>query len=109
MSTPTRSSDQGDALVATITVGTDGAPSLSSEEMSKLQQEDKWLKLLIESIEEGTLPSDKQQSKKLLLERNRYAVVDNVLYFVDPKPPHRQRIVVPKSLRRDVMDEIHAG
>ena len=63
----------------------------------------------MESIEEGTLPSDEQQLKKLLLERNRYAVVDNVLYFVDPKPPHRQRIVVPKSLRRDIMDEIHAG
>ena len=55
-------------MVAPVTVGTDGALSLSSEEMSKLQQEDKWSKLLIESIEEGTLPNDEQQLKKLLLE-----------------------------------------
>ena len=104
--------NQGDALVATVaaeTVDSNAILSLSSEELPKLQRQDDKLKPLIQLLEQGTLPSDEQRAKKLLLERSHYTLVDKVLYFVDPKPPHRQRIVVPKDLRLKIIEEIHAG
>ena len=35
--------------------------------------------------------------------------MDKVLYFVDLKPPHHLRIVVPKDLHLKIIEEIHAG
>ena len=67
----TDADNQGDALVATViaeTVDANGISSLSTEALSKLQREDDDLKPLIQLLEQGTMLSDEQRSKKLLLE-----------------------------------------
>ena len=85
------------AMVATVIVWTDGAPSLSSD-MSKLKQEDKWLKLLIESI---TLPDDNRRSSYL----NEIAM----LWWTCSTSWIRNLTdtIVPKFLHHHIMDEIH--
>ena len=70
------------------TVDTNEISSLSTEALSKSQQDNLELKPLIQLLEQGTIPSEKQQSQKLLLVQLCYMVVDKILYFVDPKLPH---------------------
>ena len=45
----------------------------------------------------------------LILERERFTILDDVLYYVDPSPQHRLRVAVPESLRTKVMEENHSG
>ena len=97
------------ATVVTETVDIAKISSLPTEELSKLRRQDNNLKPLIQLLEQGTLPSNKQRSKKLLLEWSHCTVVDKVLYLVDAKPPHLQRIVVPNGLHLKIMKDIHAG
>ena len=44
-------------------------------------------------------PSDKKQAKRLVLERERFTILDDVLYYVDPSPQHRLRVAVQESLQ----------
>ena len=97
------------ATVAAETVDSNAILSLSAEELPKLQRQDDKLKPLIQLLEQRTLPGDEQRAKNLFLEWSHYTLVDKVLYFVDLKPPHCLRIVVPKDLHLKIIEEIHTG
>ena len=45
---------------------------------------------------------------KLVLEGTLFAVTDGILYFLDPKHGNRKRTVVPKQLRRQILEETHS-
>jgi len=36
-------------------------------------------------------------------------LVDDILYYVHPKQENRRRVVVPKHLRKQIMEENHSG
>ena len=40
---------------------------------------------IINFLEDGILPSDDRQAKKLALQGNQFVLVDNILYCIDPK------------------------
>jgi len=50
---------------------------------------------MIEYLENGNLPEDEKQCKKLVLEHPQYELIDGVLYSENPAAPGSWRIVVP--------------
>ena len=82
-----------------------GTPTSFGEE----QQKDPQLKDIIQFLNTDELPSDVKQAKKIATQQSMFAVVDNVLNYVDSKQDHQRRIVVPKQLTEQVLEEAHRG
>ena len=82
---------------------------VGAEELVKLQVEDNQLSQLRQNLQDGELPEDGKQAKRLVLEKERFVILDGVLYYVDPGGQHRLRIAVPKKLRETLIKETHAG
>ena len=82
---------------------------VGAEELVKLQVEDNQLSQLRQYLQDGELPEDGKQAKRLVLEKERFVILDGVLYYVDPGGQHRLRIAVPKKLRETLIKETHAG
>ncbi len=55
------------------------------------------------------MPPDECAASRLVLEKDRFTILDDVLYFVDAGPQHRLRVAVLKSLRRQLMEKNHSG
>ena len=81
----------------------------NTSQIGKLQSEDESLRLIRSYLKDGTLPSDEKQARKILLDRDRFVLMEDILYSVDPGPQHRLRIVVPDALKQKLMDENHSG
>jgi len=45
----------------------------------------------------------------LAQQTQRYTLIDDVLYFIDPDPPNRLRLTVPQSYKQKLLEESHAG
>jgi len=52
----------------------------------RLQTNDEHLQQIRRYVLEGVLPAEEKLAKRLVLERERFVVLDNVLYYVDQKP-----------------------
>ena len=55
------------------------------------------------------MPQDAQQAQKLVAQESVFTVIDDILYFVDPKCDDRRRAAVPTHLRLSLMEESHSG
>ena len=55
------------------------------------------------------MPLDEKQARRLVLEKERFVLLDGVLYYVDPGGQRRLRIAVPKGMREKLMEETHSG
>lgn len=84
--------------VLQVTNSPSGIPA-PSEEVSDLQRNDPQLKPMWEYLQEGLLPEDERLARKLTLERDSFAIVDGILYFVQKSPKHRLRMAVPSTMR----------
>ena len=73
------------------------------------QKKDSEVKQISEYIESGRVPEDIHRAHRLVSERSLFTVVDGILYFVDPKRRDRKRAVVPKQLRRRILEEAHSS
>jgi len=62
------------------------------------QQKDEVLKILYDYLVNESLPPDEQQARKICAKAVNFAVVDNILYFIDPKQQGRRRAAVPAHL-----------
>ena len=62
---------------------------------------------IINFLEDGILPSDDRQAKKLALQGSQFVLVDNILYYIDPNG--KKRAVVPKQLQKGILEENHSG
>ena len=80
-----------------------------TEDFVKLQTNDEHLQQIRRYVSEGVLPAEEKLAKRLVLERECFVVLDNVLYYVDQRPEHRLRVAVPKVLQRRLMEENHSG
>ncbi len=54
------------------------------------------------------LPLDDRQARRITLQSSLFSLVDDTLYYLDPKQEHRKRVVVPRQLRRRILKENHS-
>ena len=76
-------------------------------DIGKLQREDSELSPILQYLENGILPADDEQARKLTLQESNFDVVDGVLYFESPADPGQWRIAVPEKLRLTLLKESH--
>ena len=60
-------------------------------------------------LELRSFPPDEVRARKMALQQSSFALVDGVLYFVDPKRGNRRRAVVPELMKERLLEETHAG
>jgi len=73
------------------------------------QKKDHQILQLCNYLEQGILPEDPTLAKKLVAQASLFAIVDDTLYYIDPKHNHRQRAVVPQHLQELILMEAHRG
>ena len=78
-------------------------------EIGQLQQKDEEFAPIFRYLEDGILPDDEHQAKKLALEKSRFDVIEGVLYYENPDTPECWKIAVPKCIRLTLMKEAHGG
>ncbi len=71
------------------------------------QRKDSNLIATFNFLEEQVLPEDPSKARKIALQAPLFAVVEDVLYHLDPKPSCRRRIVVPKHMTKGLLDKTH--
>lgn len=57
----------------------------------------------------GLLPDQNEEAKKIAAQASQFAVVQGVLYFIDPSRQNVRRAAVPSHLQQQIMTEIHGG
>ena len=63
----------------------------------------------IDLVECGELPEDELIARKMALQQSLFTVIDGVLYYVDLKRNNCKRAVVPQSLKKQILEQTHAG
>lgn len=88
----------GEAIVAAVDVNTSiasllqlGASSNTCPESFELeQQKDSWVHSMTQHLQSGELPNDQQDARKLVAMSSQFAVIDGILYHIDPKLQNRR-------------------
>lgn len=80
-----------------------------SSDMGVEQRKDLKLKQFMDYLETGMLPDDVREAKHLVAQSMPFAVVDDILYFVDSRKHNRKRVVVPTHLQEQILRECHGG
>ena len=83
--------------------------SLVPESFRAEQLKDPHITEIILYTEHGDLPDAQKQAYQIVTQAHLFAVVENILYFVDPKWFNRRRAVVPQHLCQTIMRENHGG
>lgn len=73
------------------------------------QRKDKQLVDILNILQTGTLLESDTLACKIVLKAPLFAVVDNNLYYVNPKHCAGRRAVVPTHLQLQIMEESHRG
>ena len=60
-------------------------------------------------LSRGIVPTDEHRARKLAAEAPLFAVVDDIVYFLDSKKGSIKRCVVPFHMRETIMEENHGG
>ena len=85
----------------------DYQPSIpNAAEVGRLQAEDMDSAPMLTYLQSGELTCDQKLSQKIVLDSKHFAVVDGVLYREDRD---QQCVVVPSSLRVQLLEEAHKG
>ena len=71
------------------------------------QRRDEALREVIAFLERNELPIDGNRARNIALQSSQFVIVDDVLYFVDNKKDGRRRVVIPKQLRSQILEETH--
>ena len=74
---------------------------------AKEQEKDAQVREVIQFLITEELSRDPKRAKRIASQQSLFVILDNVLYYVDPKWDHRLRIVVPKHLREQILGETH--
>ena len=84
----------------------DAEQSAASLSLKEEQRKDPKILELIKYLEDGTLPCDEKQCRRVVAKSTLFALVDGVLFYVDPKRKHQKRAVVPDHLREEIMQSV---
>ena len=71
------------------------------------QRQGPHLRELITYLERGVLPVDEARGRKLVLQGTQFSLVDDAVYFIDPKAKGLKRAAVPQHLQHQIMKEAH--
>ena len=58
-------------------------------------------------LEEGKLPYDDNRARVVVLQKSSFAIVEQTLYYIDPKKRNERKIVVPNHLQEQLLAEAH--
>ena len=84
-----------------LQVFTEPTQQVSAEvggELRARQREDPDFLPVFDYLEQGVLPEDEGQARKLVAEGAQFTVVDHILYYETPADSNVLLVVVPKSL-----------
>lgn len=89
-------------------ITTEGDPDPVLAKVQQEQRKDTELLDLIAYLESKALPTDSQVALQVVNQAKKgYYIVDGVLYYEGLDMPDQHRLVVPRHLRRQVLDENH--
>ena len=72
------------------------------------QKKDHKICQMVEYLKSGVLPVDAVKLRAVVAQSSKFALLDGVLYFVDPKNS-KERVVIPSHLKEDVILSVHGG
>ena len=81
---------------------------LDTSLLEQEQKKDHKICQMMEYLKSGVLPVDAVKSQAVVAQSSKFALLDGVLYFVDPKNS-KERVVVPSHLKEDVILSVHGG
>lgn len=81
----------------------------TSNSLAVEQRRDPEVSQMISYLENGELPSDDKQARKIAAQAPLFVIVDDILYYLHPKRDDRKCVVVPQLLRPSIMEENHSG
>ena len=81
------------AVASDSASGNPNSGTSQESELSRKQRQDPDFSGLFRYIEDGILPEDRLQAKRMVLERQQFAIVDNVLYYENPDFPGVWRLL----------------
>ncbi len=81
---------------------------VDTESLPTEQQRDSEL-VEINYLERRELPSDPERASLIVLQSPLHTIVDNVLYYVNPKNTDWLRVVVPTHLKKELLEDYHRG
>ncbi len=91
-----------------LTADLDAEVSGVTSSFGSAQRKDANLVATFTFLEEQVLPEDPPlKARKIALQAPLFAVVEAILYHLDPKPSCQRRIVVPKQLTKGLLDKTH--
>ena len=76
---------------------------------SQEQEKDPEIIELSKFLSQGQLPDDSQRAKKIASQAPSFALIDDIVYFIDSKRNHQRCCVVPTHLCAHLMEENHSG
>ena len=79
----------------------------SDDSLGTYQDSDMGLRVIKEYLKDGKLPSEDRVARELVLSREQYKLIDDVLYHVEPDKP--LRVIPPVNHRKVLFDEVHSG
>lgn len=80
----------------------------SSTEIAMLQCGDPNLHPILAYLEKKELPADKKKARRLVMESDRFTIIEGVLYLVDSSRSHRLRIAAPSTIQETLLTENHS-
>ena len=80
-----------------------------ADSLAAQQAQDPEITELIAFLKHGQLPDDNTRARKMALQQSLFAIVDNVLYYIDRKRGNRKRAAMPLEMRTKVMEDTHSG
>lgn len=84
-------------------------PSETSHDstLGSQQKDDPTLKPIIQFLEDGTLPEDVNEARKLVASQSQFSLIDDVLYHTEPDGT--LRIIPPSNRRKELWRQLHSG
>lgn len=107
--TPIRTDDNSLTVSDLLEQIPDAEQSAAAVSLTQEQRKDPKILELIKYLEDGTLPCDEKQCRRVVARSTLFALVDGVLFYVDPKRKHQKHAVVPDHLREEIMQSVHGG
>ena len=81
----------------------------SLTDFHKEQGKDSKLQNILNYLNKGLLPDNSQEAKKIDAQASQFAIVQDVLYFIEASRQNPRRAAVPGHLQEQIMAEIHGG
>ena len=94
-------------LVATVGTNPQSSAKGGDRFLGSLQRDDPKLLPYFSYLEDGILPDDENESRGLVLSRDKFEVINGILYHIETDKT--LRVIPPESLRRKLFDEAHGG